>query len=152
MIVPIRKSGFTLVEIMLVVMIIGMLAAVLVPSVNQAVRGRQNAECARKLRAAILAFETYASEEGGAYPTDVSVMERYYFPYFKIDWWGQPTELGGSWGWNVNQDGFKISISINTPTKSDAQMKELDRLIDDGDCNTGNFRQVGTRYHYIIGN
>lgn len=145
-----HRWGFTLIEVVLTVTIIGLLAAFLVPSISLVIRNRENVECTRKLRAAVEAFETYASEHGGTYPADIAAMEDYYFPYFKIDWWSEPTELGGGWGWNVGQDGVNLSISINAPTKSGQQMTELDRLIDDGNCGTGKFRQVGTRYHYII--
>lgn len=151
------RRGVTLVEMMIVVFIIGLLAAVMVPALNTALRSRENAECGRKLLAAVNAFSLYASETGG-YPanqdvaaeTTVPAMTNYYFPYLKIDWWGRDTELGGRWDWNVNQDGFKYSVSINAPTKPPSQLEELDRLIDDGNLETGKFRKVNSQYHYII--
>lgn len=149
--------GVTLVEILLAVAIISVLAAFLIPSVNLAVRSRQNAECARKLCAAVEAFELYAEDKGG-YPPNGQPgvippeMADYYFPYFKIDWWDAGTELGGSWDWNVNENGIRFSVSINTPAKSQTQMEELDRLVDDGNLATGRFRKAGMQYHYVIEN
>ena len=101
------------------------------------------------------AFELYAAETGG-YPPDKGPgvippeMVDYYFPYFNIDWWTGTTELGGNWDWDNGYDGFNFSVSISSPTRSQSQMQDFDRLIDDGDLTTGNFRQVGTQYHYII--
>jgi prepilin-type N-terminal cleavage/methylation domain-containing protein len=152
-----HRCGLTLVEILLAVAIIGILAAMLTPAIGLAIRSRQNAECARKLRLAVQAFDLYASETG-SYPPDqdvpgetsVAAMESYYFPYLKIDWWGEATELGGRWDWDVGYHGFNFSVSIWGPTASTAQLTEFDRLIDDGNLNTGNFRKVGLQYHYII--
>jgi hypothetical protein len=77
-------------------------------------------------------------------------MESYYFPYFKINWWGAATELGGRWDWDVGYHGFAQSVSIWNPIASPEQLVEFDRLIDDGNLATGLFRKVGAQYHYII--
>ena len=149
-----NRRGMTLVEILLAVTIIALLSAFIIPVVNVAVRSRENAECANKLRTAVEAFELYAAETGG-YPDDQTPgvtppeMAAYYFPYFKIGWWGDTTELGGNWDWD-NGYHFKFSVSISAPTRSEAQMTDFDRLIDDGDLSSGNFRKVETQYHYII--
>ena len=144
-------------EMLLTVSIIGMLAAVLIPTFNLAMRSRQNAECANKLRMAVEAFELYAADKGG-YPTSSQPgvippeMADYYFPYFKIDWWGAAAELGGSWAWNIDQDGVHAAVSINAPTALQPQMEDFDRLVDDGNLAAGRFRKVGTKYNFIIEN
>ena len=151
------RCGFTLLEVLLAVTIIGLLAALLIPAFNQAARARRNAECAQKMILAVNAFELYAQEKG-AYPADQSVpgettvaaMADYYFPYFGIDWWGDTTELGGRWDWDAGYNGFNFSVSICGPTVPVEQMEEFDRLLDDGNLGTGKFRKAGTQYHYII--
>lgn len=151
---PCSRDGMTMVEVLMVVVIIGLLSALLVPAINLAIRGRQNAECARKLRTAVQAFELYAAEVG-SYPADrypgvvPPEMAGYYFPYFKIDWWDSASELGGGWDWD-NGYNFDFSVSISSPTASAEQLAEFDRLIDDGNLNSGNFRKVGSQYHYIL--
>jgi len=155
---PVSRRGMTLVEVLMVVVIIGLLAALIIPAFNLALRSRQNAECASKLRTAVTAFEMYRSEFG-SYPADrtpgvVPPEMTDFFAALNIDdWWSQSTELGGSWDWD-NGYNFKYSVSISAPTKSAAQMQEFDKLIekpnDGGDLSTGNFRKVGTQYHYII--
>lgn len=149
-----HRLGFTLVEMLLVVTIIGMLAAFLIPVVTQSIQNRQNAQAASKLRTAVAAFTLYRSEMG-SYPADKNPGQippeiTDYFTEFHInDWWSSPTELGGGWDWD-NGYHYKYSVSISAPTKSIEQLTDFDRLVDDGNLSTGNFRQVGTQYHYII--
>jgi prepilin-type N-terminal cleavage/methylation domain-containing protein len=153
MIHPVYKRGMTLVEIVIAVSIIGLLASFIIPAVNLAVRSRQNTECARKLRQAVAAFEMYRSETG-IWPADktpavIPPEMTDYFAEMNIDeWWTDSTELGGRWDWD-NGYNFKYSVSISNPSKT-GQMTEFDKLIDDGNLNSGNFRKVNTQYHYII--
>jgi prepilin-type N-terminal cleavage/methylation domain-containing protein len=149
-----HRSGMTLVEVLMTVTIIALLAVFLIPVANMTTRSRENAACANKLRTAVGAFELYASETG-SYPETGTpgvippAMASYYFPYFKINWWDKITELGGKWSWN-NGTPFKYSVSITSPTKSADQLTAFDKLIDDGNLSTGNFRISGAGYHYII--
>jgi type II secretory pathway pseudopilin PulG len=147
----------TLVEMLLVMGLSALMAAVMIPAVEHSLRSRANAACATKMRTAVQAFQLYATETGG-YPPDQNVpgeqtvpkMENYYFPYFKIDWWGDETELGGRWDWDAGYHGFAGSVSICQPTVSEAQMQEFDRLIDDGNLAGGRFIKVDSQYHYIL--
>jgi len=144
----------TLAEMMIAVVLIGLLAALLIPAFLAALSSRDNTVCSRKLLSVVQAFELHAAERGfypagsapGVIPPE---MADYYFPYFKIDWWVDPTELGGFWAWDAGSP-FRVSVSISAPSKSVQQLTDFDRLIDDGDLTSGNFRQVGSRYHYII--
>ncbi|MFA6174092.1 MAG: type II secretion system protein [Kiritimatiellales bacterium] len=150
-----HRCGFTLVEAVLAVTIIALLAAFIVPAVNLATRSRENGQAARKLQTAVEALELYASERGD-YPADVNrgiippEMAEYYFPYYKIDWWDDVTELGGQWDWGHNQLGATATVAIVAPTRSTGQMTEFDRLIDDGNLNTGKFRYDGDKHYYYI--
>ncbi|MCU0856801.1 MAG: type II secretion system GspH family protein [Pontiellaceae bacterium] len=151
---PDSKQGMTLVEILMVVGILAVLAAVLIPVTRIALRSRENARAASKLRTAVLAFTSYRSEMG-SYPADrtpgvIPPEMAGYFAEMNIDdWWTSPTELGGYWDWD-NGYNFKYSVSIAAPTKSVEQMTDFDRLVDDGDLSTGTFRKVGVQHHYII--
>lgn len=148
------KGGMTLVEILMTVGIIALLSAVLIPVGISALRHRQNAQAASKLRTAILAFTTYHSEMG-SYPVDqargvIPPEMAGYFAEFKIDtWWTSPTELGGNWDWNKD-NFFKYSISIAAPGKTTDQLTDFDKLVDDGDLSTGKFRKNDVHYHYIL--
>lgn len=155
---PDYRCGFTLVEILLAVAIIGLLAALTVPTIDLTRRSRENAQAASKLRRAVAAFEMYRSEMG-RYPADRNPgvippeMVGYFAELNIDDWWSSATELGGGWDWD-NGYNFKYSVSISAPTKSEAQMKEFDSLVEKpgegGDLSTGFFRKVGVQYHYIL--
>lgn len=150
-----HRNGFTLIEVMIAVSLITLVIAILIPAVNLAKSSRENAQVARKIQTAVEAFEL-CDAETGSYPVDSTPgvippeMQNYYFPYFKIDWWDNATEVGGNWDWDAGYHGFNFSVSISVPTRPQTQMEALDRLIDDGDLNTGKFRKAENQYHYII--
>ncbi len=63
------RSGFTLVELLIVVAIVGVLAGLIAPSLASAVRTAHEVSCASNLRNMALAVKTYASQHGGWLPT-----------------------------------------------------------------------------------
>ncbi len=148
-----QQKGMTMIELVMVVTIIGLLSAILVPVTKKAIEYKENSQVAHKLRTAIQAFELYRSEEG-FYPPDknpgitpVGMAE--FFDYFDIDWWAETTEIGGKFDWDKGYH-FAYSVSIHAPTKSQSQLEDFDKMIDDGDLSTGDFRAVGNHYHYIL--
>jgi len=60
-----RKSGFTLVEIMIVVAIIGLLAAIAVPAFMKARKNAQRSACQNNLRLIDSSKDTWAIDYGG---------------------------------------------------------------------------------------
>jgi len=60
-----RKSGFTLVEIMIVVAIIGLLAAIAVPAFMKARNNARRSACCNNLRLIESAKDNYAIDYGG---------------------------------------------------------------------------------------
>jgi type II secretion system protein G len=67
------ESGFTLVELLVVVLILGILAAVVVASLVGLGGNAQNAACATELRTIQTAVAAYRAEEG-SFPANVAAL------------------------------------------------------------------------------
>lgn len=68
-----RASAFTLVELLVVIAIIAILAALLLPVLNQAVARAKRAQCINNLRENGIGFQEFAHEHNGLFPMSVPV-------------------------------------------------------------------------------
>ncbi len=68
---PHRAKGFTLVEIMIVVVIIGLLASIAIPAFQKVRQNSRHSALANDIRTFAQAFETF-SHENGAWPADTT--------------------------------------------------------------------------------
>ena len=136
---------------MIVVVIIGLLAALAIPAMARVKRGAQNARVVSDLRTFAQGFETYALKHG-AWPPDGTprVLPAGMSGEIKDTAWAADTAVGGQWDWDFQQFGITAGISLYEPTASVAQMREIDQRIDDGDLSTGNFRARSQGYIYIL--
>jgi prepilin-type N-terminal cleavage/methylation domain-containing protein len=145
------RTGFTLTELMIVVAIVGLLAAIAIPSFAHARKRSLNVRFAADLQVAKAAFIEYAFDHG-KYPPDTtpSVVPEGMPDYLRRVAWTEPNTLGGQWDWDNAQFGFKAGVSIYRPTASSEQMLQLDKTIDDGNLFTGDFRSRSDGYIGII--
>jgi prepilin-type N-terminal cleavage/methylation domain-containing protein len=148
-----RVAAFTLVEIMIVVVIIGLLAALAIPAFRKVQRAAQNSRVANDFRVFSQAFEAYCAQNGrwpanagtGVVPAGISSAD------FKVSVWQGTTTIGGRWNWDFNNFGFTAAISIAGFTASDAQLAEIDAKLDDGNLTTGLFQKTAAnRVSYIL--
>jgi prepilin-type N-terminal cleavage/methylation domain-containing protein len=151
-----RKAGFSLVEIMIAVVIIGLLVMLAYPAFNKLLRSSANARFISDIRVFSQSFENYSMETGlwppnatnGVVPVNMSDGVRQ-------NKWVDMTSVGGRWNWDAGSVaasfGFFAGISVVNATASDLQMTMIDRRIDDGDLTTGLFRKVqSNRFSYIL--
>jgi len=69
----IKNTGFTLIELMIVIAIIAILASILVPNFGRSRAQGQLAACKGNLKAIAVAAELYASDNDGKYPATLNI-------------------------------------------------------------------------------
>ncbi len=145
-----RNAGFSLVEVMVVVTIISMLAALGVPAIIRVKTKAKVSVIVSDLRVFASAFDAYAQESGG-WPAEV---DEGVFPAGMTGRlpevaWQRTTPIGGKYNWDNDQlhggirprAAIAISDAEGAPLVEDGDLwLEIDRAIDDGNLNTGNFR------------
>ena len=67
-----RRSGFSLIELLLVIAIIALLAALLLPAISKAGMRGKRAGCMNNLKQIGIAFHTFAHDHGDKFPMQVS--------------------------------------------------------------------------------
>ena len=65
---PVRRPGFTLVELLVVIGIIALLISILLPSLNRAREQANATKCLNNMRQVGIAFMMYAGENKGLFP------------------------------------------------------------------------------------
>jgi prepilin-type N-terminal cleavage/methylation domain-containing protein len=146
-----KHSAFTLVEIMIVVAIIGLLAAIAIPSFQKARHQSFRSAYINDLRTLVSAFELYRFEHQGRYPASagLGVQPPEIIPYMqRFDW--TVTPLGGQWQWDAGSGGSNATLSISGTIWTDPDMTEIDLSIDDGNLLTGHYQKILTAFSYIL--
>ncbi|MGE9295543.1 MAG: type II secretion system protein [Puniceicoccales bacterium] len=149
---PHRRKGFTLVEIMIVVVIIGMLAAMVMPAFNRVRRASQNTRFFSDVRVFSGAIDTYMLEEG-APPEDFGSGEigTPLDEYIKPSDFGVRPSIGGSWNVEGGDGGlFWAAVGADGYTVADDQIQEMDDKFDDGNLASGKLRQAGGSGYYWV--
>jgi prepilin-type N-terminal cleavage/methylation domain-containing protein len=151
-------SGFTLVEVMLVVSVVGLLAVLAIPAVMKARRQARDGAFVSDLRTCSAVFEQYAVEKGdfppdaapGTVPSGIGndLPKRFDF--------SAKTPIGGRWDWDRAPNrttkfrNCYAGLSVSKPQRTSAQMREIDRRIDDGNLYTGTFQGWSNGYIHIL--
>lgn len=148
-----RRAAFTLVEIMIVVAVIGLLAAIAIPNFVRARNVSQGVRVANDLRIFGDGFAVYSFEKG-TYPPDshevlpsVPDIEQ----YVDAARFTAPTVIGGRYNWEGPDSYPYAGVSVSGSSLSVAELRRVDQVVDDGDLDTGNYRRPSNgRFTYII--
>lgn len=143
--------GFTLVEVMIVVSVIGLLAVIALPNFLRSREASMNSRYANDMRVVTTAFIEYSFDNRN-YPPDTTpaVMPAGMGEYLRKVHWTQKDALGGQWDWDYQQFGTKAGVSSYRPAASSSQLERYDEAFDDGDLQTGGFHSRSQGYITVI--
>ena len=155
----ISRRGFTLVDTMIVVGIIGLLILISIPALFHARESTQNSLFMNELRLLNTAIDSYVVT-AGTLPNDVAPgkIPAGFQEHLgnRVKWSGEP-DIGGQWDWERSLDETvrvfdccEAAWAVVAPDRTTEQMATIDYKLDDGNLLTGRFRRSGTTYFMIV--
>lgn len=138
-----QTRGFTLPEVMIVVVVIGILAAIVIPQVSSGMSESRVKATALDLKGMGDAMVRYKIATG-SWPTDTQPQQSnaQIDSVLRNTAWGKPVPIGGVWDWEGPPSWNPVGISIRPNGSSfptDADLLAVDAILDNGVLNTGVF-------------
>lgn len=107
-----KRTGFTLVELLVVTAVIAILAAILFPVLNGAKIRAQGIQCVSNMRQLTLAWQVYSDENGGRYPVNGSTIAGGRAPVGEDA--GNPSWVAGVLSTLARPDNTDLNLLIGT--------------------------------------
>ena len=151
-----REPGFTLIELMVTIAIIGILVAVAIPMYSTYRQKANVARTGRDLKTIVDGFAVFALDNGSGigdgYPNDTHrVLPAGVEVFVSNDLFTEKTPLGGWYNWEGPDNYPYAGVAIESPDVGDDVMTNLDHFLDDGSLATGNFQKTPNgRYTWIL--
>jgi len=150
-----RSAGFTLVEILIVVVIIGILAAIVIPQFSNATTPARYSVFVNDLTGMGRAIQVYMVETGNPIPDGTSgELHENLVDYIRADKFGKATPLGGVYdteepGGDAGDIGG-VGVDFGEDYPGDDVLLEIDAMIDDGSLSTGICQKFGSDRYYLL--
>ena len=151
-----RQRAFTLVEILIVVVILGVLAAIVVPQFSDASEEARRGAFVANLKYFADQCEYYAFR-AGQYPPDGGSgdLPAELEDFIRPEDFENGTPIGGVWDTEFNDNGVGAAVGVHFDgtgeTREDPFMLLVDAQFDDNDLASGVFRKLADdRYYYVL--
>jgi len=147
-----HHNGSSAIEIVTLVVILGLLAAVAFPIFDRMRENHQNTRFHNEIKKVSEAFSIYATENE-SYPEALGpgTPPEGIADYLNNFNWGDPTPFGGEWEWVSGRHGVKAAIAVLDPDVSEDHLRRFDKSYDNGDLETGQFRFISEiRYALVL--
>lgn len=145
-----KSLGFTLVEIMIVVVIIGLLAAIAIPAMQKVRLNAAASRIANDFRVFAGAFEMHILENG-AWPEDGNSNNLPSGIAEDISSsWRNKAPNGGYWDWEMDRFGYHAAVGLSDEGTLQEAFNRVDDILDDGNLGSGRFVLTGNRYLYVL--
>lgn len=144
-----KGNGFTLVEVMMVVVVIGLLASFAIPAFLRVQENSYASTIANNFRVYRAEFEMYAMEHG-EWPPDATPSQIPPGMEGRLNRFWEDTSMGDRWDWERNAVGVEVGISLQGDRTTPSAMERVDEILDDGDLSGGAFFKNGNRYTWEL--
>lgn len=148
------RRAFTLIEILIVVVILGVLAAIVIPQFTDVTGESQRTAFVNSAQIFVAAAKRYELDYGEYPDAGHGKLPDGFGDYIQSNKWEGATPIGGEWEAKEDKDGITAVLGVhyegNDPDHDPARMLVIDEMVDDGDLATGAFRQFGDKHYFFI--
>jgi prepilin-type N-terminal cleavage/methylation domain-containing protein/prepilin-type processing-associated H-X9-DG protein len=143
-----RPRGFTLIEMLVVIGIIGVLVALLLPAIQAARESSRRTSCVNNLRQLGIALQNYESSHRG-------LPAGYISQVVKVN--GIDTDTGPGWGWaallldNLEETALRGRVRFDRPIEDPLNLQVRTKTVDVYLCPSDTVEPVWTAYQDVVG-